>query len=289
MNIQWFPGHMLETKKRLQSSAAKADVIFEILDARVPGASENPLVEKLCRNRTRVKILNKADLADPQVTGQWLAYFEKSRNTRAIAINATDKFLAQKALEYATNAIQRNRAKKLKIMVVGIPNTGKSTLLNTLAGRKVAKTGNIPAVTRHQQRTSLQNNMDIYDTPGILWPVIEPVQRAYALAVTGAISDTAVDYQDIAWYAAGLLLERYPDLLMDRYRFLDGLPVDETDLITQIGAARGCLKAKAKIDFQKASQVLIQEIRAGKIGRISFETPFDLPSNEEKNSDPFPV
>jgi ribosome biogenesis GTPase A len=289
MNIQWFPGHMLETKKLLQQSAAKADVILEILDARVPGASENPLVEKLCRNKTQVKILNKMDLADPRVTGQWLAYFEHSRNTRAIAINATDKALAHKALEFATKALVRNRAKKLKLMVVGIPNTGKSTLLNTLAGKKVARTGNTPAVTRHQQRTSLQNNMDIYDTPGILWPVIEPVQRAYALAVTGAIADTAVDFQDIAWFAAGLLLERYPELLMARYSFLDGLPGDEADLITQIGAARGCLKAKAKIDFQKAAAVLIQEIRTGKIGRISFETPFDLPSNEEKTSDQPPV
>lgn len=289
MNIQWFPGHMLETKKLLQHSAAKADVILEILDARVPGASENPLVENLCRNKTQVKILNKMDLADPQVTDQWMTYFEKSRNTRAIAINATDKSLAQKALEYATSTIQRNRAKKLKLMVVGIPNTGKSTLLNTLAGKKVAKTGNTPAVTRHQQRTSLQNNMDIYDTPGILWPVIEPVQRAYALAVTGAISDTAVDYQDIAWFAARLLLERYPDLLMTRFRFLDRLPGDEADLIAQIGAARGCLKAKAKIDFQKAAAVLIQEIRTGKIGRISLETPFDIPSDKEKKSDQSPV
>ncbi|MCF8091104.1 MAG: ribosome biogenesis GTPase YlqF [Desulfotignum sp.] len=284
MNIQWFPGHMLETKKLLQKSAAKADVILEILDARLPKASENPLVNRLCQNKTQVKILNKMDLADPKITAQWMDYFKKERNVRAIAINAADKSLAAAALEFATRDIQRNRARKLKLMVVGIPNTGKSTLLNTLAGKKIARTGNVPAITRHQQRTSLKNNIDIYDTPGILWPVIEPEQRAYALAVSGAISDTAVDYQDIVCFAANLLMKRYPELLMARYRFLDRLPGDETDLIEQIGAARGCLKSKGRVDYQKAAGVLIQDLRSGKIGRISFETPFDISSDEEENS-----
>jgi ribosome biogenesis GTPase A len=267
---------MLETKKLLQKSAAKADAILEILDARLPVASENPLVNKLCKDKFRLKILNKMDLADPLVTARWMDYFEKNRNIRAIAINATDKSLAANALEYATCRIQRNRARKLKLLVVGIPNTGKSTLLNTLAGKKIARTGNVPAITRHQQRTSLKNNIDIYDTPGILWPVIEPEQRAYILAVSGAISDTALDYHDIAFFAARFLMDRYPDMLMDRYRFLDHLPGDETDLIERIGAARGCLKSKGQIDYQKAAGILIQDLRSGKIGRISFETPVDI-------------
>jgi ribosome biogenesis GTPase A len=267
---------MLETKKLLQKSAAKADAILEVLDARLPVASENPLVNTLCRDKFRLKILNKMDLADPLVTARWMDYFEKNCNIRAIAINATDKSLAANVLEYATCRIQRNRARKLKLMVVGIPNTGKSTLLNTLAGKKIARTGNVPAITRHQQRTSLKNNIDIYDTPGILWPVIEPEQRAYILAVSGAISDTALDYHDIAFFAAGFLMDRYPAMLMDRYRFLDRLPGSETDLIERIGAARGCLKAKGKIDYQKASGILIQDLRSGKIGRISFESPVDI-------------
>ncbi|HSL63000.1 MAG TPA: ribosome biogenesis GTPase YlqF [Desulfotignum sp.] len=281
MNIQWFPGHMLETKKLLQDAAAKADVILEVLDARLPAASENPLVTRLCKNTFRLKVLNKMDLADPLVTRQWMDWFEKQRDTRAIAINAMDRTLAAAALEKAVQPVQRNRARKLKLLVVGIPNTGKSTLLNTLAGKKIARTGNTPAVTRHPQRTSLRNNIDIYDTPGILWPVIEPAQRAYALAVSGAISDTAFDYQDIACFAARLLLERYPDLVMKRYHFLDRLPGDADGLIQQIGAARGCLKPKGIIDYQKAAAVLIQEIRSGKIGRISFETPFDISTDEE--------
>ena len=282
MTIQWFPGHMLETKKWLQQSAAKSDVIMEMLDARIPLASENPWMEQFCRHTRRVKILNKMDLADPRVTEQWLTFFERQHHVRAIAINATDRSRAVKALEYAVERVPRNRARKRKVMVAGIPNTGKSTLLNTLAGKKIAKTGNTPAITRHQQRTSLRNNIDMYDTPGILWPVIEPPRRGYALAVTGAVTDSALDFQDIAWFAAGLLLNRYPEQLAARYPFLDPLPDDETGLLEQIGAARGCLKAKGQIDFHKAATILIQDFRSGKIGRISIETPFDIPDDEEK-------
>ncbi|MCF8076225.1 MAG: ribosome biogenesis GTPase YlqF [Desulfotignum sp.] len=286
MTIQWFPGHMLETKKWLHQSAAKADVIMEMLDARIPVASENPWMDKISRNARRVKILNKMDLADPRVTEQWVTLFEKHRHIRAIAINATDRSQAARALEYALEGVSCNRARKQKVMVVGIPNTGKSTLLNTLAGKKIAKTGNTPAITRHQQRTSLPNNIDLYDTPGVLWPVIEPPQRAYALAVTGAISDAALDFQDIAWFAAGLLLNRYPEQLKARYPFLDTIPDDEAGLLEQIGAARGCLKAKGQIDFHKAATVLIQDFRSGKIGKISVETPLDTSDDEEKKSDP---
>ena len=276
MTIQWFPGHMLETKKWLQQSADRADVILEILDARVPMASQNPWMDKFSRNTPRVKILNKMDLADPGMTAQWLSYFSDHGHGLALAINATDRSLAMNALEQAVRQVPHNRARKKKVLVAGIPNTGKSTLLNTLAGKKIARTGNVPAVTRHQQRTSLPGNIDIYDTPGILWPVIEPPERAYALAITGAISDTALDYQDIAWFAAGLLLTRYPEQLVIRYPFLDPLPDNEQDLLEQIGAARGCLKAKGRIDLHKAATVLIQDFRSGKIGKISVETPFDI-------------
>ncbi|MCG8566350.1 MAG: ribosome biogenesis GTPase YlqF [Desulfobacterales bacterium] len=276
MSIQWFPGHMLETEKALKQSVSKVDAVLEVLDARLPIASENPLVNKLAKKAARLKLLNKVDLADPEVTKAWMDYYENQRQIPAVAVSATQKQDAVRALDDCVSRIQRNRARKVKIMVVGIPNTGKSTLLNTLAGKKIAKTGNVPAVTRHQQRTSLKNNIDIYDTPGILWPVIEPKERALALATSGAISDTALDYHELAHFAGGFLMERYPDLLLKRYPFLESIPEDETHFIEAVGRARGCLKKGGIIDYQKASLAIIQDLRSGKMGRISFETPQDL-------------
>ncbi len=276
MNIQWYPGHMLETKKLLKNSISKVDAVLEILDARLPVASENPLVNNLCKDTIRIKILNKSDLADPEVTDMWLSYFENQRRLPAIAVCGTQKHQAEKALNYCISRITRNRARKAKIMVVGIPNTGKSTILNTLAGKKIAKTGNVPAITRHKQRTSLKNNVDIYDTPGILWPVIEPRLRAFALAASGAISDTALDYHEIGFFVAGLLLKKYPNLLLKRYAFLSDIPKDESELIEKIGMARGCLKKGGNINYQKSAEILIRDLRSGKIGKISFETPKEI-------------
>jgi len=202
MTIQWFPGHMIETQNLLENAISKVDAVLEILDARLPRASSNPFVNKICKGKFRLKVLNKKDLADPWQTKLWLDYFEKKENKPAVAICGTQKSQAYEALNYCVGKITRNRARKLKLMVLGIPNTGKSTILNALAGKKIAKTGNVPAITRHKQRTSLKNNIDIYDTPGILWPVIEPPEKACILAASGAISDTAIDYNDIAFFAA---------------------------------------------------------------------------------------
>ncbi|MCP4670519.1 MAG: ribosome biogenesis GTPase YlqF [Desulfobacula sp.] len=276
MTIQWFPGHMLETKTLLKAAISKTDAVLEILDARLPMASANPLVSRLCKDKFMIKILNKQDLADPEHTKLWLGYFEKKSDTYAVSMVGTEKAQVWEAVNYCVSKIKRNRARKIKILVVGIPNTGKSTILNTLAGKKIAKTGNVPAITRHNQRTSLKNNIDIYDTPGILWPIIEPEKRAYILAASGAISDTAIDYSDIAFFAGNLLLERYSDLLMQRYSFLKTIPCDAPTLLEKIGTARGCLKKGGVVNMQKASELLIRELRTGKIGKISFETPKDL-------------
>lgn len=276
MTIQWFPGHMLETENLLKKVISKVDAVLEILDARLPQASANPFVNKICKGKFRLKVLNKNDLADPEQTKLWLDYFETKKKVPAVSICGTQKSQAYAALNYCVGQIDRNRARKVKVMVLGIPNTGKSTILNSLAGKKIAKTGNVPAITRHQQRTSLNNNIDIYDTPGILWPVIEPRQKAYILAASGAISDTAIDYTDIAFFAATLLINKYPELLMSRYPFLEILPKDELMLIEKIGSAKGCLKKGGIVNLQKASELLIRELRAGKIGKISFETPKDI-------------
>jgi len=276
MTIQWFPGHMLETENLLKSAISRTDAILEILYARCPDASSNPLLNKLCKNVFRLKVLNKSDLADSELTGQWLEYFKKDLNIGAVSINGTQHNEALTLLDYILKNVKRNRARKLKVMVVGIPNTGKSTILNSLAGKKIAKTGNVPAVTRHQQRTSLSNNIDIYDTPGILWPVIEPVEKAFRLAASGAISDTAIDYTDIAYFITEFLTISYPQLLTQRYPFLEPDLNQVTDMLTAIGKAKGCLKKGGIVDIQKASEALIRELRAGKIGRISFESPKDI-------------
>ncbi|WP_321493218.1 ribosome biogenesis GTPase YlqF [uncultured Desulfobacter sp.] len=281
MNIQWFPGHMLETKNQLKNSIARVDALLEVVDARLPLSSSNPFVDRIATGKNRMKVLNKADIADPEATQAWLDYFNRDLRLPAAAICGTSLQDASQALETLVSQVDRNQARKAKVMVVGIPNTGKSTILNTLAGRKVAKTGNVPAITRHQQRTSLKGNIDIYDTPGILWPVIEPLQRALALAVSGAISDTAIDYHEIAHFAAQLLLERYPACLAERYPFLDPLPKNPQALIETVGKARGCLKKGGYVDSQKASQLIIRDLRSGRLGRVSFETPKDINVNHD--------
>jgi ribosome biogenesis GTPase A len=276
MTIQWFPGHMLETKKLLKTAISRVDIILEIVDARLPLTSQNPVLERIGNDKFKLKILNKTDLADPMATKEWLDYFESHLNQPAVSVSASDPKQAWAALTYGMNQIQRNRARKIKVLVVGIPNTGKSTILNSLAGKKIAKTGNVPAITRHQQRTSLKNNIDIYDTPGILWPVIEPEYKAKILAASGAISDTAIDYVDVGFFTAKFLLDRYPDLLKVRYPFLKQLPRDPSSFIEQLGRARGCLKKGGITHLQKACQALIKDVRSGKIGRISFETTKDI-------------
>ncbi|MBF0573886.1 MAG: ribosome biogenesis GTPase YlqF [Desulfamplus sp.] len=305
MTIQWFPGHMQETEIFLKKAVSDVDVVMEILDARAPVSSSNPLLDQICKNVLRIKVLNKQDLADSVTTRLWLDYFKDTNGSNssdykkccesaAIAINGTDTLDTWRALDFAISELLESPSKKstsptssksrrLRIMVAGIPNSGKSTIMNTLAGKKVAKTGNVPAITRHQQRTSLKNKIDIYDTPGVLPPVLENRERAYRLAVSGAISDVAIDYNDIAMFILKYLIERYPDYLKNRYNLenlLDTSTKDDIDerviILEKIGVNRGCLKKGGVIDLQKASELLIRELRAGKIGRISFESPEDF-------------
>ena len=220
MDIQWFPGHMRQTKELLTNSVAKVDVIMEILDARIPLSSSNPLVDKICKNSVRLKLLNKNDLADPETTRLWLDYFNRTdaAHAHAIAITGTESREVWKAADLCLKMVTKGKARRMRVMVVGIPNTGKSTIINTLAGKKIAKTGNVPAITRQKQRTELKNGVDIYDTPGILWPVMDEQDNTYRLAAMGAISDTAIDYTEIACFTGSHLLENYPDLLIERYK-----------------------------------------------------------------------
>jgi len=280
MDIQWFPGHMRATRELLKKAVLKVDVVMEILDARIPVSSSNPLLDTICKNTMRIKILNKQDIADPETTQLWIDHFKKEKAIPTIAITGTESSETWRAAEFCLTRVSKGKARRVRIMVVGIPNTGKSTIINTLAGKKVARTGNVPAITRQQQRTGLKNGVDIYDTPGILWPVMDEQEKTYRLAASGAISDTAMDYTEIACFTAEILLKHYPALICERYNLKEPLPIQGLALVEAIGANRGCLKKGGIIDYQKASEILIRELRAGTIGRISLENPGEIVPGE---------
>ncbi len=273
MNIQWFPGHMKESYDKLRNSISKANIVLEILDARLPFSSSNPKIETICKNILKVKILNKNDIADPDITKSWLQYF-KDKNENAVAITGKNRNETKQVISYCQKLIKVNKAQKTKIMVIGIPNTGKSTIINSIVGKKVAKTGNVPAITKHNQRMATKL-IDIYDTPGILWPVLEPKRRADILAASGAISNTAIDYNDTGAFTLQFLKEYYPGFLKSRYKF-DTLSFNGEHLIEKIGATKGCLKKGGKIDISRAYEILVNELRQGKFGRISFEKPENI-------------
>lgn len=272
--INWFPGHMHKARKEIAQVMDEVDVVIEVLDARLPRSSENPLVDSLRRDKPVIKLLNKQDLADARVTAQWLEWFGAQDGVTAMALDMTQKKRVQRIPTLCKEAVPaRVRAgRPVRAMIMGIPNVGKSTLINALLGRRIAKVGNEPAVTKGQKRYSEHNGMALSDTPGILWPRIEDEDSGYRLAASGAIKDTAIEYELVAAYAAGFLLEHYPDRLTERYR-LKALPEGPELLLETIGRKRGCLKPGGIVDLYQAADILLTELRAGKLGPITFETP----------------
>jgi len=274
MTIHWYPGHMHKAQKDIIELLPQVDLLIEILDARIPGSSENPAIARLRGNTPCIKVLSKSDLADPEVTALWQAHFEQQRNVKTFPTRS-DQAEGIKSLLGLCRAMlpERDPGKKpIHAMVVGIPNVGKSTLINILAGRTIAKTGNEPAVTKAQQRINLGSGITLFDTPGILWPKVENPAASYRLAATGAIRDTAMDYEDVGYFAAEFLIRHYPDLLRDRYK-LDAIP-DTEDAFLQLAAVkRGAIAAGGKLNMHKICELLIKEFRSGKLGRISLETP----------------
>lgn len=274
MHIQWYPGHMHKASKEIKQILPKIDLIIEVLDARIPYSSQNPMLSSLRGEIPCIRVLSKTDLADPKRTEQWQQYLELEQGVKTLAVTTDQpekiKLIAplcQKMVpEKGTND------KTIKTMIMGIPNVGKSTIINVLADRIIAKTGNEPAVTKRQQRITLKNNIILSDTPGILWPNVENQNSGYRLATTGAIKDTAMTYDDVAFFAAEYLLVHYPEQLKARYQ-LDRIPNDEADLMEAIGRKRGCLRAGKRVDIEKTSKILIAELRAGQLGGITLETP----------------
>ena len=274
MAINWYPGHMHKAQKEIKEILPQIDVVIEVCDARLPFSSENPMITAIRGDKPLIKILNKSDLADAETTAQWLAYLKSQQNVDAIALTTDSPALAKSipALIREMLPNKDQQGKQINAMIMGIPNVGKSTLINTLVGKTKAKVGNEPAVTKGQQRIKLEEGLYLYDTPGMLWPKIVNENSGYRLAVTSAVKDTAYDHDDIAFFAAQYLLEAYPERLIERYK-LDPLPETEIEVIEAIGRLRGCVRSGGAVDFHKASTILINEIRDKTLGKLSFETP----------------
>ena len=272
MAIHWYPGHMHKASKEIKEALPKVDLFIEVLDARIPFSSENPVLTQLRGVKPVIKILNKSDLADPAITQQWQEYLEKEKDVKTLALTSSQPERIRQLLELCRKLLPNKQGKMIHAMIMGIPNVGKSTIINILAGRTIAKTGNEPAVTKAQQRIDLDNNIVLHDTPGVLWPKIHNPHSGYRLAVTGAIKDTAMEYEDVAFYAVDYLLKAYPQNLMQRYE-LESLPQTELEFLEQIGAKRGCLRSGGQVDLNKISKLLLTELRAGTLGLISLETP----------------
>ncbi|RYF73932.1 MAG: ribosome biogenesis GTPase YlqF [Comamonadaceae bacterium] len=282
MTIQWFPGHMHSTRKAIAERMKTTDVVIEMLDARLPGSSANPALAEMTSVKPRLKILNKQDLADDACTTEWLAHYNTQDATGAIALDASQTPPAQrKAIIEACHRLSPNRggmAKPMRVLICGVPNVGKSTLINTLSLKRQAKAADEAGVTKQEQRILLADDFYLYDTPGMLWPKIIVPESGYRLAISGAVGRNAYDDVEVALELVAYLKGQYPQALRARY----GLAADtaqvalsaqtDEDILESIGRKRGGLLSGGRIDLQKAAEVLITDFRGGILGRITLET-----------------
>ncbi len=279
MAIQWFPGHMHTTRlalvKRLKSGI---DVVIEMLDARLPGASANPLLASLTAGKPALKLLNKQDLADPARTALWLAHYNALPATRAIGLDASEAAPAARLLQ-ACRALAPQRGgmvKPLRVLICGIPNVGKSTLINTLVGRKAAKTGDEAGITKTEQVVALASDVTLYDTPGMLWPRITVPEHGYALAASGAIGRNAYDEHEVALALLERLQGAYAEAVAARYKLPDPAAVATMHadaLLDLIARQRGYVQSGGGLNLQKASEAVLNDFRSGALGPITLETP----------------
>ena len=278
MTIQWFPGHMAKARREVTEKLKLVDIIFELVDARLPLSSRNPMIDQVIQQKPRLIILNKMDMADERETKKWIEHFE-SEGTRAVAINS----LEGKGLQSVTKASKeilkekwdRMEAKGIKprairAMIVGIPNVGKSTLINRLSKKSLAKTGNMPGVTKAQQWIKVGKEIELLDTPGILWPKFEDQEIGQKLAVTGAIKDSVIQMEELAIYALKFLEKRYPSRLMDRYG-IDRIDEDLVKTFDHIGKKRYMIGPDGEVDYEMTAEIIVRDIRNQHLGRVTFD------------------
>lgn len=279
MNYQWYPGHMTKAKRQMQEDIKLIDLIIELVDARIPVSSRNPDIDELGKNKARLILLNKSDLADERKNTEWMEYFE-GKGFHAVKVNSRSgaglKAIQGIVQDACKEKIERDRRRGIlnrpvRAMVVGIPNVGKSTFINSYAGRACAKTGNKPGVTKGKQWIRLGKGLELLDTPGILWPKFEDQSVGLKLAMIGSIKDEILNTEELAIELLKKLTADYPGILAQRYEIQES--ADAVQMLEGVAKNRGCLLKGGSLDYTKASQILLEEFRNGKIGRITLETP----------------
>ncbi|HEX7066255.1 MAG TPA: ribosome biogenesis GTPase YlqF [Bacillales bacterium] len=284
MTIQWFPGHMAKTKREVKEKIKKIDVVLELVDARIPNSSRNPMVDEMVADKPRLLLLNKADMADSAVTEEWQRHFQSQGVEEILTLNSQTGQGTERIIPAAERLMQEKHEKMrakgmnpraIRALILGIPNVGKSTLINRLAGKRTAKVGDRPGITRQQQWIKVKGKLELLDTPGILWPKFEDQTTGMRLAATGAIKDELFESQDVALFVLRLLKKRYPEELKARYQ-LEEIPDDDLELFDKIGRKRGCIIRGGEIDYEKAGALILRDLQTGKTGNLSLETPDDL-------------
>ena len=280
MNIQWYPGHMTKTRRQIEADLKQVDAVCEIVDARIPMSSRNPDIDSICGSKPRIIVLNRMDLADPNATKKWSAYFKN----KGMAVIATDCKSRKGIADFTPAArlackekLERDAARgmnrPLRVMVVGIPNVGKSTLINQISGRKGAKAENRPGVTRGKQWVTVDSGLQLLDTPGILWPKFEDPEVGMMLAYTGAVKEGVIDIEELACRLMELLLKYYPETLLERYKVEAPAGTPGWELVEMAGRKRGYLISGGEVNTERMSKVLLDEFRSGKLGKFTLEMP----------------
>nr|WP_330400336.1 ribosome biogenesis GTPase YlqF [Tepidibacter mesophilus] len=283
MNINWYPGHMKKTKESLQKNLKLIDVVVELLDSRIPFSSKNPDVDNIIKDKPKVVVLNKFDMADPGKIKLWQDYYE-AQGVKAIPVNTISGKGVDKIIQECREAIREKmealikkgrKERAIRLMIVGVPNVGKSTLINKLAGRKSTQTGDRPGVTKGNQWVKLKGNLELLDTPGILWPRFEDENVAMNLAFTRAIKDEILDVETLALRFIEKMVDIYPENLKERYK-LEELGQTPLETMEMIGVKRGCLMARKEIDYTRVAKIVLNEFREGKTGKMTLEVPQDF-------------
>ncbi|NLK97049.1 MAG: ribosome biogenesis GTPase YlqF [Epulopiscium sp.] len=284
MNIQWYPGHMTKTRRLITENLKLVDIVIELVDARIPFSSKNPDIEELSRNKPRILVMNKSDLADPNTTSRWISWFAQKgygvitvNSVTGKGISDVDKTARELLKEKIEKDKERGRIfRPIRAMVVGIPNVGKSTFINKLVGRSSAKTGDRPGVTKGKQWIKIKKDFELLDTPGILWPKFEDMNVGMKLAFTGAIKQEILDTHTLSLELLKLLSSKFPNTLESRYKLTDIESKTPMELLTEIGQKRGFLISGGEVDYPRTALVVLDELRTGKLGNLTLEAPEEI-------------